>query len=130
MPCLRTSEPYSADRGSYQEALISYTSALSGHTKRTSPFSKTGLPFIQNWEKRKSFERLQHLVNRKSGTSGGALLPRAALYTVTKLYVGRTGFRQNSGSKREIGSCSPRPCHLGKDAWELRRERTDIQLPD
>ena len=33
-------------------------------------------------------------------------MPRAALYTVTKLYVGRTGFRQNSGSKREIGSCS------------------------
>lgn len=33
MPCLRTSEPYSADRGSCQEALISYTSALSGHTK-------------------------------------------------------------------------------------------------
>ena len=35
-------------QGKLQEALISYTSAL-----RTSPFSKTGLPFIQNWEKQK-----------------------------------------------------------------------------
>lgn len=116
-------------QGKLQEALISYTSALSGHTKNITILENRA-SLIQNWEKQKSFERLQHLVNRKSGTSGGALLPRAALYTVTKLYVGRTGFRQNSGSKREIGSCSPRPCHLGKDAWELRRERTDIQLPD
>ena len=32
--------------------LISYISALRG-IQRTSPFSKTGLPFIQNWEKQK-----------------------------------------------------------------------------
>lgn len=118
-------------QGKLQEALISYTSALSGHTKNITILENRASLYTELGETEKSFERLQHLVNRKSGTSGGALLPRAALYTVTKLYVGRTGFRQNSGSKREIGSCSPRPCHLGKRwPWELRRERTDIQLPD
>ena len=33
MPCLRTSEPYNVGRENLEEALISYTSALSGHTK-------------------------------------------------------------------------------------------------
>ena len=116
-------------QGKLQEALISYTSALSGHTKNITILENRASLYTELGETEKALNDYNTLLI-ENPEHQEALYCRGLLYTVTKLYVGRTGFRQNSGSKREIGSCSPRPCHLGKDAWELRRERTDIQLPD
>ena len=49
-------------QGKLQEALISYTSALSGHTKNITILENRASLLYRIGRNRKSFERLQHLI--------------------------------------------------------------------
>lgn len=130
MPCLRTSEPYSADRGSCQEALISYTSALSGHTKNITILENRASLYTELGETEKALNDYNTLLIENPEHQEAALLRGLSIYSY-KIICGQNRI---SDKILEVNEKSVR-ARLGHAILEKMRgnydeSEPDIQLPD
>lgn len=106
-------------QGKLEEALLSYTAALSGRPNNPTILENRASLYSEMGETEKALNDYNALLIEEPTNEEALLLPWIDLHTKEELYLGRTGFRQDHGDQREIGTCPPGTCHPRKDAWQL-----------